>query len=42
MRPVLEVLVEAGMLADERQNQRERTELDSTIATGYSVEIQSM
>ena len=39
---VLEVLVDAGMLADQRQNERELTELDSTITTGYSVELQFM
>ena len=39
---VLEVLVDAGMIADERQNERERTELDPTVVTGYSVEIQTV
>lgn len=39
---VLEVLVDAGVLANERQNERERTGLDSTVATGYAIEIQSV
>lgn len=36
---VLEVLVDAGMLADERQNERERAEIDTTMREGYSVEL---